>query len=253
MTTTAQANIRVGTIAEVAARGCSVVTGGGHTIAVFHHEGLLYAVDNRCPHMGFPLDRGTAQDGMLTCHWHHARFDLSSGATFDPFADDVRTFPVSVVDGEVWVDPSAREADPVRRWSARLEDGLEHDIRLVAAKSVLGLNTAGADYRIPLLIGTRFGTQYSDEGWGQAMSILTCTANILPELEEEDHPRALYQGLLHVSRQCAGQPPRFPVDPLPTGQTQPEAFERWFRRFIEVRDTEGAERCLRTAIVPRLT
>ena len=253
MATTARASIRVGTLDEVAARGCTVVTGGGHTIAVFHHDGQLYAVDNRCPHMGFPLDRGTAQDGILTCHWHHARFDLSSGGTFDPFADDVRTFPVSVLDGEVWVDPTAPEGDPVSRWSARLEDGLEHDIRLVAAKSVLGLSTAGADYRVPLLIGSQFGTRYTDEGWGQAMSILTCTANILPELEEDDRPRALYQGLLHVSRECAGKPPRFPVDPLPTGQARPDVFEGWFRRFIEVRDTEGAERCLRTAVDVGLT
>lgn len=38
----------------------------------------MFAVDNRCPHMGFPLDRGTCGDGILTCHWHHASFDLAS-------------------------------------------------------------------------------------------------------------------------------------------------------------------------------
>src|SRR2546422_10850419 len=39
----------------------------------------VFALDNRCPHMGFPLDRGSVEDGTLTCHWHHARFDLASG------------------------------------------------------------------------------------------------------------------------------------------------------------------------------
>jgi nitrite reductase/ring-hydroxylating ferredoxin subunit len=29
--------------------------------------------------MGFPLDRGSVEDGTLTCHWHHVRFDLASG------------------------------------------------------------------------------------------------------------------------------------------------------------------------------
>ena len=248
MTTTTQGLIKAGSLDELRARGCAVVTGGGHTIAVFYHRDKVYAVDNRCPHMGFPLDRGTVQDGILTCHWHHARFDLASGGTFDPFADDVRAFPTSVVDGQVWVDPSPTEPDPVRRWSARLEDGLEHNIRLVIAKSVLGLESARADYRVPLGIGARFGTTYSSEGWGQAMSILTCTANILPQLAAEDRPRALYQGLMHVSRECAGRPPRFLVDPLPTGETRAEVFKGWFRRFIDVRDEEGAERCLRTAI-----
>ncbi|MGH8071771.1 MAG: Rieske (2Fe-2S) protein [Candidatus Entotheonellia bacterium] len=243
-----QEAIRVGPLGELKRRGCTVVSGGGHTIAVFHHDGQVYAVDNRCPHMGFPLDRGTVKDGILTCHWHHARFDLASGGTFDPFADDVRAFPVSIVDGEVWVNPAPPPRDPVQHWSTRLREGLEHTIRLVIAKSVLGLQTAGADYRVPLQIGTQFGMTYSAEGWGPAMSILTCVANTLPHLADEDQPRALYQGLLHVARECAGQPPRFPVMPLPTGETRPEVFKKWFRRFIDVRDPEGGERCLRTAI-----
>ncbi len=248
MATTLEGRIRAGTLEEIKERGCTVVTGGGHAIAVFHHEGKAYAVDNRCPHMGFPLDRGSVRDGILTCHWHHARFDLSSGGTFNPFADDVRSFPVTVVDGEVWVDPEPAPRDEGQHWRRRLEDGLEHNIRLVIAKSVLGMQGTGSDYRETLRVGARFGTTFSANGWGAAMSILTCTANILPKLHEEDRPRALYQGLLHVARECAGKAPRFPVEPLPTGETRPEVFSRWFRDFIDVRDEEGAERCLTTAI-----
>lgn len=245
---TVEEGIRVGSLEDLKRRTCMVVTGKGYTIAVFYHDGDVYATDNRCPHMGFPLDRGTVRDGILTCHWHHARFDLSSGGTFDPFADDVRAFPVTVADGDVWVNPSPPQRDLEQHWSARLRDGLEHDIRLVIAKAVLGLQGAGTSYRVPLQIGAQFGLTYSARGWGPALSILTCLANILPSLNEEDRPRALYQGLLHVGRECAGKPPRFPVEPLPTGETRPEVFTRWFRRFIDVRDDEGAERCLRTAI-----
>ena len=248
MTTTTDKLLKVGTVEEVRERGCRVVTGGGHTIAVYPWGDDFAAVDNRCPHMGFPLDRGTVNNGILTCHWHHARFDLSSGGTFDPFADDVRSFPVTVVDGEVWVDPSPPESDPIPRWSRRLEDGMEHNIRLVIAKSVLGLNSAGADCRVPLTIGAEFGTTYSDSGWGQAMSMMTCSANMLDYLYRDDRSLALYQGIRHVASECAGRPPRFLVDPLPTGETRPEVFKQWFRDFIEVRDDEGAERCLRTAI-----
>ena len=153
-----------------------------------------------------------------------------------------------MVNGEVWIDPEPPYRDEGQHWRRRLEEGLEHNIRLVIAKSVLGLQSAGADYREALEIRARFGTTYSANGWGAAMSILTCTANILPRLHEEDRPRALYQGLLHVSRECAGKAPRFPVEPLPTGETRPEVFKRWFRNFIDVRDDEGAERCLVTAI-----
>ena len=248
MTTTADRLIDAGSVEEVRARGCTVVTGGGHAIAVFPLGDRFAAVDNRCPHMGFPLDRGTVSNGILTCHWHHARFDLSSGGTFDPFADDVKAFPVTVSDGRVWVDPSPPEADPVERWSRRLEDGMEHNIRLVIAKSVLGLNSSPADYRTPLTIGAKFGTTYLESGWGPAMTMMTCSANMLPYLYAEDRPLALYQGIRQVAAECAGRPPRFLVDPLPTGETRPDVFKGWFRNFIEVRDDEGAERCLRTAV-----
>ena len=223
MATPTNALIKAGTLDELRQRGCTVVTGGGHTIAVFAYDNTVYAVDNRCPHMGFPLDRGTVKDGILTCHWHHARFDLSSGGTFDPFADDVRSFPVSVDDdGEVWVDPSPPEEDQTARWSKRLQDALEDNIRLVVAKSVLGLDAAQADYRIPLGIGAEFGTKYSAAGWGQAMTILTCSANMLPYLEVEDRPLAMFQGLLHVARANAEMPPRFLLDPCRPARRGPK-------------------------------
>ena len=248
MATQVLQQIRAGSVDELKSAGCRVVTGGGHAIAVIYHDGQVYAVDNRCPHMGFPLDRGSVKDGILTCHWHNARFDLASGGTFNPFADDVRSFPVTVKDGQVWVDPQPVQRDEEAHWVGRLRDGLEHNIRLVTAKSVLGLHAAGADYRAPLRVGADFGTTYSAAGWGAAMTMLTSAANMLPHLAEEDRPVALYQGLLRVSRECAGRPPRFVVDPLPTGETRPEVFKQWFRNFIDVRDEDAAERSLRTAI-----
>jgi nitrite reductase/ring-hydroxylating ferredoxin subunit len=94
--------------------------------AVFFHEGRPYAVDNRCPHMDFPLSRGTCKDGILTCEWHYARFDLATGGTFDLWAGDVETYPVEVRDGDVWVDLGVAFADAefVERWRNRLQEGL---------------------------------------------------------------------------------------------------------------------------------
>ena len=248
MATALEGHIHVGSLAELEQRGCRVVSGRGHTIAVFYHDGQVYALDNRCPHMGFPLERGSVKDGILTCHWHHARFDLAGGGTFDPFADDVRPYPAQVVDGQVWVSPVPVERDEVAHWKTRLQDSLEHDIRLVTAKAVIGLFSAGADYRDVLGIGAEFGTRYAANGWGAALSILTSTASILPYLHPEDRPRALYQGLFHVAQECAGKAPRFPLEPLPTSKRRPEVLKKWFRTFVDVRDAEGAERCLRTAI-----
>src|SRR5687767_7964476 len=115
-TQTATDFIRVGTLEEVKAKGCTVVKGADRPLAVFYHEGKVHAVDNRCPHLGFPLHRGTVQDGILTCHWHHARFDLASGCTFDLFADDVPTSPVEIRGDEVWVGATCRYGDEKRHW-----------------------------------------------------------------------------------------------------------------------------------------
>jgi nitrite reductase/ring-hydroxylating ferredoxin subunit len=95
--------VRAGTIAELQAKGRRVVRGRRCPILVVHDQGRVFAMDNRCPHLGFPLHRGSIADGILTCHWHHARFDLASGCTFDLWADDVPTFPVELHDGEIWV------------------------------------------------------------------------------------------------------------------------------------------------------
>ena len=63
---------RVGTIEELQAKGCLAGKVGSQPVCVFWSDGEAFAVDDRCPHMGFPLRRGTVENGLLTCHWHHA-------------------------------------------------------------------------------------------------------------------------------------------------------------------------------------
>jgi len=248
VSTTTKGKVLAGNLEELKARGCTVVTGAGHTIAVFAQGDHIYALDNRCPHMGFPLSQGTVQDGILTCHWHHARFDLASGDTFDLFAGDIPRFSVEVVDGQVWVDPTASSRDAIEYWKHRLADGLEHNIRLVIARSVIGMMGAGADYCVPLEIGALFGARYTSSGWTAAMSILTACANMLPMLRPEDRPLAMYHGLTWVAQECAGKPPRFPIEPLSSNVSDVSQAKSWFRQFIEVRDEEAAERTLRSAV-----
>src|SRR3954462_10736017 len=116
--------VTIGSVEELRQAACLTGKAGTQPICVFWSEGAPFAVDDRCPHMGFPLHRGTVESGLLTCHWHHARFDLSSGGTLDPWADDVRAYPVEIDGGQVHVVVGA---DPERRgyWEHRLQEGLE--------------------------------------------------------------------------------------------------------------------------------
>ncbi|MFZ0547249.1 MAG: Rieske (2Fe-2S) protein [Candidatus Promineifilaceae bacterium] len=239
--------VRAASLEQVKSAGCTAVQLNGHVVALFAHNDKVYAVDNRCPHMGFPLDRGTVKDGILTCHWHHARFDLESGGTFDQFADDVRSFPVEIRSGEVWVD-IASHVDPRQHQQERLEVGLERDISLVIGKAVLVLLENGGDPVEPFAAGLHFGTRYRQGGWRTGLTIHTCMMNLLPYLDDIDRPRALYHGLSAVSSETFGQPPRFPVRPLPADTADLPTLKKWFRQFIEVRDAEGAERCIISAV-----
>jgi nitrite reductase/ring-hydroxylating ferredoxin subunit len=239
--------VRAASLEAVRAAGRLPVQVEGHSLALFATGGKVYAVDNRCPHMGFPLHRGTLEDGILTCHWHHARFDLESGGTFDQFADDARVFPVEVRNGEVWVDVAPRDD-----WRAyrrkRLRDGLERNISLVVAKAGISLLEGGEDPAGPFRDGLRFGVRYRRAGWGPGLTIHACMMNLIPRLEPEDRPRALYHGLSAVANDSDEMPPRFVLDPLPESGASGETLARWFRRFVEVRDSEGAERCLVSAV-----
>ncbi len=115
--------VRACSLAELRAAGRQVVHLNGHVLCLFAEGEEVYAVDNRCPHMGFPLHRGSVCDGILTCHWHHARFDLGSGGTFDQWADDLRAYPVEVRDGQVLVD-LAPQRDELEHRRRRLREGL---------------------------------------------------------------------------------------------------------------------------------
>src|SRR5215203_3078292 len=111
-----------GSLEELKAKGRLVVHGRHRPILVIYDSGRVFALDNRCPHMGFPLERGSVTDGILTCHWHHARFDLASGCTFDLWADDIPTAAVELRDGTVWVAPEIRFADGEAHWRNRLRE-----------------------------------------------------------------------------------------------------------------------------------
>jgi nitrite reductase/ring-hydroxylating ferredoxin subunit len=239
--------VRAASLAELREAERLVTSVGSHTIVLFLVGDRVHAVDNRCPHMGFPLHRGSVADGILTCHWHHARFDLCTGGTFDQFADDLRTFPVELRDGEVWVDVSPR-TDVLDHQRMRLRDGLERNITLVIAKAVIALLDGGVEPSEPYRIGLDFGVRYRRGGWGQGLTMHTCMVNLLPYLGSEERMSALYHGLSAVAVDSAGAAPRFAVSPLPGDETDPAALKRWFRQFVEVRDAEGAERCIVSAV-----
>ncbi|GIP26420.1 hypothetical protein J23TS9_15500 [Paenibacillus sp. J23TS9] len=241
--------IQAGTVEDLREQRPKLIKGG---IVVFYHEDEVHALDNRCPHLGFPLHMGSLCNGILTCHWHHARFDVCSGGTLDPWADDVPVHDVTIQNGIIWVNPNSRNSNQVQQYKDRLLSGLEQNIGLVIAKAIVGLMEAGVPETEIAAIGIEFGVKQRTQGWGSGLTILAAMANVLPKLDKQGRILALFQGLLHTARESAGGGTRYLLDPLPNTGVSEERLTEWYRDCIEVRDTRGAERVLLTAVQARV-
>ena len=240
--------VRIGSLADLQSGGQLRGKLGAHPVVVFWHEERAWAIEDRCPHMGFPLHQGTVEAGLVTCHWHNARFDLASGCTLDPFADDARPFDVEIVDGDVVVRPRAN-GDVSERALRRLRDGLEDGLALVMAKSVLALLEAGVPPSDIVREGLDFGARYRAAGWGAGLTVLVAMANLLPHLDADDQALALVHGLTFVSNDTRNNPPRFALEPLGANGHDEARLASWYRRFIETRSRDAAERVLATALI----
>jgi hypothetical protein len=97
-------------------------------------------------------------------------------------------------------------------------------------------------------VGVEFGARYRDRGWGAGLTVLVAMANLLPHLDAADRPLALVHGLAFVSRDTRNRPPRFPLDPLGTAAVPADRLEGWYRRFVDTRSGDAAERVLATAL-----
>ncbi len=68
---------------------------GEQPIAVFHHQGEWYALDDCCTHANIPIADGPVKDGCLMCPWHYAEFDLKTGACLSgPATEAIRSYPL---------------------------------------------------------------------------------------------------------------------------------------------------------------
>lgn len=91
----------VGKTEEIASGSAKVVEANGREVAVFNLDGTFYAIDNLCVHKGGPLGEGAVEGEVVTCPWHSWRYDIKTGACLANPAAKVKTYEVSIENGEV--------------------------------------------------------------------------------------------------------------------------------------------------------
>lgn len=80
----------------------------GRSIALFNIEGVIYAIDDTCPHMGSSLGAGVVSGKMVRCRGHGMKFDVTNGFEGGKPGFGVATHAVKEVDGVVFVAISER-------------------------------------------------------------------------------------------------------------------------------------------------
>jgi len=75
----------------------------GLDIVVFNWDQGFFALENFCPHLGFPLTEGIVQDGTVICGWHGWRVRLEDGSCRGK-TSSARTFPCEVRGDSIWVE-----------------------------------------------------------------------------------------------------------------------------------------------------
>ena len=92
----------------------------GIDIGLYRVDDHVYAMEDTCPHAGFPLSKGDLEGCVITCQAHGWPFDVRTG--FDPENADgfpIPCFAVKIEDGMVHVDLEQRINDPRREHTAR--------------------------------------------------------------------------------------------------------------------------------------
>jgi len=76
--------VRVASLAEVPPGTGRQVQVSGRALAIYNLDGIMHAIDGTCTHRGGPLGEGALVGNVVTCPWHGARFDVTTGAVLGP-------------------------------------------------------------------------------------------------------------------------------------------------------------------------
>jgi len=210
--------------------------------------GAVFALDNRCPHEGYPLAQGNLNDCTLTCNWHNWKFDVRDGTCLLG-GEGARSYPVRIVDGVVEVNLA--EPPPEATWP-RLRAGLDDafhqgDTGQALREAARLLHSGYAPLRLLADVG-RYDALHAEYGSSHVLAVAADSAGLLGR-QRGVAALAIVAPVLEL---CIDTDARLPVRSLPT--PLPGATGAEFRAAVEAEDNERAEGLLRGAFaagIPR--
>lgn len=96
--------IAIGMVDDIPVRGARCIRTPHGTLAIFRTAtGEVFATDDRCPHKGGPLSQGIVHGRSVTCPLHNWVISLEDGSAQGADKGQVRTYPVQLVDGRLFL------------------------------------------------------------------------------------------------------------------------------------------------------
>ncbi len=92
--------VTVGKVENVpAGRGATVKLNNGAEVALFNIDGKFHAIENFCPHKGYPLADSRIYGNIVECDLHGWRFDIASGECLTKKSCSLESYEVVIEDG----------------------------------------------------------------------------------------------------------------------------------------------------------
>ncbi len=76
--------ITVATLSDLPPGACLHVDASGLAVAIFKVGGTIHAIGGACTHKGGPLGEGELEGTVVTCPWHGAQFEVTTGQVVGP-------------------------------------------------------------------------------------------------------------------------------------------------------------------------
>ena len=239
--------VRVASVSDIAPGKAIAVRVEDRSVALFNHQDQIYATDNQCPHMGYPLIRGRTRNGVLQCDWHGWSYDMAGGGCFTGGCDDLDTFPVEVQGDDIYVKVAGVASKRTGAHYLLLKEGLLSRDDWVLSKAVAIMLAQGVSEDETLrLIVTHLGKHIATEQDANGSWRLVKVANgisVARRLPGEDRLIPLMMAAKGASGRAGDRPERKALPPHASWET----LANWVRMFSLDRDWEGIEKCLITA------
>ena len=94
----------LGKVSDIPKRGSRRVTLAGTRIGVFRTQAdEVFALEDKCPHLGGPLSEGIVHGNCVTCPLHNWIIDLQGGTAQGADSGSVKSYPVNVSNKRIYL------------------------------------------------------------------------------------------------------------------------------------------------------